>query len=158
MTTTTTQDVAAITSVLGDLVAAWERHDAEAYGELFTEDATYVTFVGTYYQGRQDIVDSHRALFATFLKGTRLADEVLAIRFHGPDTAVVNGRGDTYKGKRPRKLTKIQTYTLVRQGDGSWRIAAFHNTRRRPLMESVSYRFSPGVIPAAEKQARLRGA
>lgn len=158
MATTTTQDVTAITSVLGELVAAWERHDAEAYGELFTEDATYVTFVGTFYQGRQDIVDSHRALFATFLKDTRLADEVLGIRFHGPDTAVVNGRGDTYKGRRPHRLTKIQTYTLVRQGDGPWRIAAFHNTKHKPLMESISHRLSPGVAPAAERQARLRGA
>ncbi|GAA3049971.1 SgcJ/EcaC family oxidoreductase [Streptomyces glomeratus] len=148
---TTTHDVAAVTSVLNELVAAWERHDAEAYGGLFAEDATYITFVGTLYQGRQDIVDSHRTLFATFLKGTRLADEVLDIRFLGPDVAVVNGRGDTYKGKRPQKLAKIQTYTLVRQGDGKWRIAAFQNTKRRPLMESISHRFAPGLIPAAGK-------
>ena len=150
-TRTTTQDVAAITSVLNELVAAWGRHDAEAYGELFTEDATYTTFVGTLYQGRQDIAESHRALWAKFVKGTKLADEVLDVRFLGPDTAVVNGRGDTYKGKRPHKLTKIQTYTLVRQSDGKWRIAAFHNTKRRPLMESISYRFAPDSVPAAEK-------
>lgn len=151
---TTTRETTMITSVLDALVDAWERHDAETYGELFTEDATYVTFVGTFYQGRRDIVDSHRTLFTTFLKGTKLADEVLGIRFHGPDVAVVNGRGDTYKGRRPRKLTKIQTYTLVRQGDGRWRIAAFHNTRRKPLMESLSYRFAPGLVPAAEGKAR----
>ncbi|MFF8373432.1 SgcJ/EcaC family oxidoreductase [Streptomyces lydicus] len=148
---TTTDDVAAVTSVLHELVAAWGRHDAEAYGELFTDDATYITFVGTLYQGRQDIVDSHRSLFAGFLKGTELADEILGIRFPGPDVAVVNGRGDTYKGKRPPELTKIQTYTLVRQDDRRWRIAAFHNTKRKPLMESLSYRFAPGAIPAAEK-------
>ncbi|MFE1308940.1 SgcJ/EcaC family oxidoreductase [Streptomyces sp. NPDC058755] len=146
-----THDVAAITYVLNDLVAAWDRHDADAYGELFTPDATYITYVGTFYQGRQDIVDSHRTLWTGFLKGTKLADEVLDIRFHGPDTAVVNGRGDTYKDKRPHKLTKIQTYTLVRGSDGAWRIAAFHNTKRKPLMESISYRFAPGLVPAAER-------
>ncbi|MFF7704514.1 SgcJ/EcaC family oxidoreductase [Streptomyces lydicus] len=148
---TTTDDVAAVTSVLNELVAAWGRHDADAYGELFTDDATYITFLGTLYQGRQGIVDSHRSLFAGFLKGTKLADEVLDIRFPGPDVAVVNGRGDTYKGKRPSRLTKIQTYTLVRQGDRQWRIAAFHNTKRKPLRESLSYRFAPGLIPATEK-------
>ncbi|MGW2955778.1 SgcJ/EcaC family oxidoreductase [Streptomyces eurythermus] len=94
-------------------------------------------------------MDSHRTLFITFLKGTRLADEVLAVRFHGPDVVVVNGRGDTFKGKRPRKLTRIQTYTLVRQEDGRWRIAAFHHTKRKPLMESISHRFAPGLAPAA---------
>ena len=144
-------DVAAVTSVLNELVAAWERHDADAYGELFTADATYITYVGTFYQGRQDIVDSHRTLFGGFLKGTRLADEILDIRFHGPDVAVVNGRGDTYRGTRPRKLTKIQTYTLVRRHDGTWRIAAFQNTKRKPLMESISYRFAPDLVPAAER-------
>ncbi|MCX4777733.1 SgcJ/EcaC family oxidoreductase [Streptomyces sp. NBC_01264] len=141
----------AVRTVLDRLVSAWERHDAEAYGELFTEDATYITYVGTFYRGRRDIVDSHRALFSGFLKGTRLADEILDVRFYGPDTAVVNGRGDTYKGKRPAKLTKIQTYTLVRDADGSWRIAAFQNTKRKPLMEAVSYRFAPDLVPAAER-------
>ena len=150
----TTRETTAITSVLDELVGAWERHDAEAYGELFTEDATYVTYVGTFYQGRQDIVDSHRTLFTTFLKGTKLADEVLDVRFHGPDVAVVNGRGDTSKGTRPHKLTKIQTYTMIRGSDGRWRIAAFHNTKRKPLMESISYRFAPGLAPAAERKAR----
>lgn len=146
---------ASVRAVLDRLVAAWERHDAEAYGELFTEDATYITYVGTFYRGRRDIVDSHHTLFAGFLKGTRLADEILDVRFHGPGTAVVNGRGDTYKGKRPAKLTKIQTYTLVRDAgegaDGQWRIAAFQNTKRKPLMEAVSYRFAPGLVPAAER-------
>lgn len=139
-----------VRAVLNRLVGAWARHDAEAYGELFTEDATYITYVGTFYQGRRDIVESHRTLFAGFLKGTRLADEILDIRFYGPDTAVVNGRGDTYKGKRPEKPSKIQTYTLTRCDDGQWRIAAFQNTKRKPLMEAVSYRFAPGLVPAAE--------
>lgn len=152
--------VASVQAVLDRLVSAWERHDAEAYGELFTEDATYITYIGTFYQGRRDIVESHRTLFAGFLKGTRLADEILDVRFYGPGVAVVNGRGDTYKGKRPAKLSKIQTYTLVRDTDdgavggtegGEWRIAAFQNTKRKPLMEAVSYRFAPGLAPAAER-------
>ncbi|WP_308461154.1 SgcJ/EcaC family oxidoreductase [Streptomyces sp. Ru62] len=80
----------------------------------------------------------------------RLADEVVGIRFLGPDTAIVSGRGDTYKGRRPRRLGKVQTYTLVRE-DGTWRIAAFHNTRRKPLMEAVPFRFAPGLVPAADR-------
>ena len=44
---TTTDDVAAVTSVLNELVAAWGRHDAEAYGQLFTADATYTTSTTT---------------------------------------------------------------------------------------------------------------
>ncbi|WP_392896247.1 SgcJ/EcaC family oxidoreductase [Streptomyces sp. LN699] len=137
--------------VPAELVAAWGRHDAEAYGALFTEDASYTTYIGTLYRGRRDIVESHRTLFAGFLKGTRLADEILDVRFLGPGVAVLTGRGDTYKGKRPRKLGKVQTYTVVLEEDGQWRIAAFHNTRRKPLMEAVSYKVAPGLVPAAER-------
>ncbi|GAO07582.1 SgcJ/EcaC family oxidoreductase [Streptomyces lydicamycinicus] len=145
------QDIAAVKAVVADLIAAWGRHDAEAYGALFTQDATYTTYVGTFYQGRRDIVESHRTLFAKFLKDTQLADEILDIRFYGPDVAVVNGRGDTYKGRLPRKLSKVQTYTLIRENDGRWRIAAFHNTQRKPLLEAMSYKVAPGLIPAAER-------
>ncbi|MFJ3949561.1 SgcJ/EcaC family oxidoreductase [Streptomyces sp. Je 1-4] len=147
----TTDDRNAVTTVIASLIDAWRRHDADAYGALFTQDATYVTFVGTYYRGRRDITESHRTLFATFLKGTQLADEILDVRFYGPDTAVVTGRGDSHKGSRPKKLTKIQTYTLVRGPDGQWRIAAFHNTKRKPLMETLSFKSAPGLVPASQK-------
>ncbi|MFG2712090.1 SgcJ/EcaC family oxidoreductase [Streptomyces goshikiensis] len=149
---TTTEDTAAVRAVITSLVDAWQRHDARAYGAQFTADATYITFVGTRYQGRADIVESHRTLFEKYLKGTRLADEVLDVRFYGPDTAVVTGRGDTYKRGRPRKLTKIQTYTLVREPDGKWRIAAFHNTKRKPLLEAISFKTAPGLVPSAHQR------
>jgi uncharacterized protein (TIGR02246 family) len=74
------------------LVQSSQSEDASAQ---FTDDATYVTFVGTYYQGRRDIVESHRTLFAKYRKGTQLGNEILDVRFPGPDTAVVTGRGDT---------------------------------------------------------------
>ncbi|HVK24562.1 MAG TPA: SgcJ/EcaC family oxidoreductase [Actinokineospora sp.] len=141
----------AITALIDDLTDAWARHDADAYGALFTEDATYISYVGTYYRGRADIVNSHRTLWSKFLSGTRLADEILDIRFLGQDTAVVTGRGDTYKGTRPAKLTKVQTYTVVREND-RWRIAAFHNTKRKPLMEAFSFKVAPGLAPAGHTE------
>jgi uncharacterized protein (TIGR02246 family) len=137
--------VLAVVQALGD---TWGRHDADAYGDLFTDDATYVTFLGTHYQGKQEIIESHRTLFATYLKETRLAAAVLTVRFPGPGVALLTGRGDTYKGPTPKKLRKVQTYVLVRRADGSWRIAAFHNTKRRPLLEAITFRSGPGLVPA----------
>jgi uncharacterized protein (TIGR02246 family) len=141
-----TTDRTAVTAVLDSLADAWGRGDADAYGAHFTEDATYVTFVGTRYQGREDIAASHRALFEKFLKGTHLAHEVLDVRFLGADVAVVSTSGDTYQGARPGKPAKVQTYTLVRDG-GRWLVAAFHNTRRKPLMERISFAFAPDTKP-----------
>ncbi|MFI5983647.1 SgcJ/EcaC family oxidoreductase [Streptomyces sp. NPDC051555] len=145
----TSEPTIAVRALLTRLVDAWARHDADAYGALFTEDATYTTYVGTSYRGRRDITESHRTLFAGFLKGTRLADEILDVRFYGPDAAVVNSRGDTYKGGRPTKLGKVQTYTLVHEG-GEWLIAAFQNTKRRPLMERISFTVAPGLAPGGK--------
>jgi hypothetical protein len=68
-------------------------------------------------------------------------------RYYGPDTAIVTSAGDTYK-RRPGKPTKVQTLTLVRQPDGSWLIAAFHNTQRKRLMEAISLRFTPQLRPS----------
>lgn len=151
---TTQDDKAAITAVMAEMNSAWARNDADAYGALFTQDATYVTFTGTCYSGRTDIVECHRALFSKFLKNTKLAGEITDIRFYGPDTAVVTGRGDTYKGAttpRASRLSKVQTCTFVREADGQWRVAAFHNTQRKPLMEAISFKTAPGTIPAAQK-------
>ncbi|WP_405015770.1 SgcJ/EcaC family oxidoreductase [Kitasatospora sp. NBC_00070] len=141
----------AVCAVLSDLSRAWGDADADAYGRLFTQDATYTTYIGTHYQGRADITGAHRALFGGFLKGTRLADSVLGIRFLGDDAALVTSRGDTYTGARPGELTKVQTYTLVREADGRWRIAAFQNTQRQAVMEKGSFLLAPGTVPQAER-------
>lgn len=138
----------AVLTVLRELTDAWSRNDADAYGALFTDDASYTTFVGSIYLGRAAIVESHRALFGKYLKGTRLADEVLDVRFPTGDTAVVVSRGDTYKGTPPKVLRKSQTYLLTRQADGAWRVAAFQNTKRNALLETVQVRSLPATAPS----------
>jgi uncharacterized protein (TIGR02246 family) len=142
------QATADITALIKATVAAWDAGDGAAYAAGFTEDATYVTFVGTLYRGRDEIGRAHQALFDKFLKGSRLVEEVLDVRFLGPDTAVVTSRGDVAKhGDRLAKLAKVQTYTFVREADGRWRIAAFHNTKRKELMEKISFAFAPETAP-----------
>lgn len=142
-----TDDIAAISALLDELVDAWDRGDGAAYGAAFTADASYITYVGTLYHGGAEIARAHQALFESFLKGTRLASRIVSIRFYGADVAVALTRGDTYK-KRPRRLRKVQTFTLVRQGDGHWKIVAFQNTMRKPLMEAISFRFKPASRPS----------
>src|SRR5699024_12225383 len=65
----------------------------------FTEDATYTTFAGTYYSGREDIVGSHAVLFDDVLADTRLADRFLELRMLTADVAVLTTRGDNYQGE-----------------------------------------------------------
>ena len=60
---------------------------------LFTEDADYVVYTGTHYRGRRKIADAHDALWARFLKGSRLRGVIDDIRFPGPDVAILLARG-----------------------------------------------------------------
>lgn len=144
-------DLRAVCETIGAMTAAWGRGDADAYGATFTENATYTTFLGTHYTGRRDLTEAHRALFAGFLKNTELADSFLGVRFYGTDVAIVTSRGDRYEGERPTELSKTQTYTLVREADGRWRIAGFHNTQRQKVMERISFLFDPATEPEAER-------
>jgi uncharacterized protein (TIGR02246 family) len=139
-------DIAAIREVIEQSQLAWGRGDGAAYGECFTTDATDVTFVGTVYRGGAEIGRAHQALFDSFLAGTRLSLEIVEIRRYGADTAVVLTRGDVAKGT-PRRLGKVATYTVVRDG-GRWRIAAVQKTQRKPLMEAISFLFKPETRPA----------
>lgn len=147
----TAADLHGVCATLAEMTAAWNRGDADAYGATFTENGTYITFAGTYYDGRRDITEGHRALFNGFVKGSKLADSYLGIRFFGADTAVVTTRGDRYDRDRPTELSKTQTYTMVREQDGKWRIAAFHNTKRQPVMERISFLFDADTKPEAER-------
>ncbi|WP_314242708.1 SgcJ/EcaC family oxidoreductase [Streptomyces sp. DSM 40907] len=146
-------DGEAICATIDALTTAWARGDADAYGGLFTENATYTTYVGSHYEGRSDITEGHRALFKDFVKGTALAATFLDLRFLGADAAILTGRGDDYTGAKPgpAELSKVQTYTLVRDTGGAWRIAAFHNTQRRNVMERFSFLYSPATAPKAER-------
>ncbi|MFE3542928.1 SgcJ/EcaC family oxidoreductase [Nocardia sp. NPDC059177] len=147
----TTADLRGVCATLAELNAAWERGDADAYGATFTENGTYTTFAGTHYEGRRDITESHRALFDGFVEGSKLADSYLGIRVFGTDTAIVTTRGDRYDDERPRELSKTATFTMVREPDGQWRIAAFQNTQRKTVMERISFLFDPATKPEAER-------
>jgi uncharacterized protein (TIGR02246 family) len=142
---------AGICRTLDALVASWNRGDAAGYGARFTDHATYAAFTGTVYEGREDIAAGHAALFAGVLRGSRLDARYLSIDFPAPGVARVLARGDTYEGDTPpATLSKVQTYLMVEQG-GDWKVAAFHNTQRAPVMERIQFLVDPGSRPLLER-------
>jgi uncharacterized protein (TIGR02246 family) len=92
----------AIRGLFRRLLDAWGRGDGSAYGALFTDDADYVAFDGSRTIGRPAIAESHQRLFDTWLRGTRLTGRIEAVRFLGPDVALVHATGGTiFAGKTP---------------------------------------------------------
>ncbi|MEV6583261.1 SgcJ/EcaC family oxidoreductase [Streptomyces sp. NPDC051582] len=143
-----TEDTAAVRALLQRSAAAWADGDGAAYGACFTEDATDLTYIGTLYRGSAEIGRAHQALFDGFLKGTRLDLDLVDLRFYGPETAVAVTRGDVRKSRAaPGRPGKLATYTLVREADRQWRIAAVQKTQRKPWMEAISFRVQPATRP-----------
>jgi uncharacterized protein (TIGR02246 family) len=128
-------DAQAIRDLTQRLAEAWNRNNGAAYAALFTEDCDYIAFDGTPYKGQRQNAELHQRLFETVLKGTRLVYEDVHVRFLTPDVAIMQGRGSVlmpWQREVAARRRSIQTYVVVKQGD-EWRIAAFQNTRMRPL-------------------------
>jgi uncharacterized protein (TIGR02246 family) len=117
-----------VLEVLDGVVEAWNAGDAAAYGRLFTEDATYVTFFGVNMPGRAAIEAGHRALFEGPLKGSKLAGGGKPeIRFVRPGVALVLSGGGRSLGGESGPASMV-SYVLVKE-DVGWLITAFQNTR-----------------------------
>jgi uncharacterized protein (TIGR02246 family) len=113
----------------------WNRGSGAAFAAPFAEDGDLIGFDGTHIKGRAEIAAFHQPLFATYLKGTRLVGRVTSVRFLSPDVALMHTLGGTVKrGKAvpAPERDSIQTLVATKSGD-TWRLAAFQNTRLRPI-------------------------
>lgn len=137
-----TTDRAEIEALLHRLSDAWNAGDADAYGALFTDDASYVDVMGTLSRGRERIVALHRWLFAK-IPGSRMAEGAKTdreISFLGPDVALVlgSGAGTTAPGQESGDQRASTVSFVVLRGPAGWRFTHFQNTRVTPLPAALS--------------------
>lgn len=131
-------DLKAIDALFARLNDAWNKGNGEAYGNCFTEDADYVTFMGQHLKGRKQIADVHQMLFHGPLKGSVLEYSSLSDlqpRFITPDVAIVHAIGEVRLAEHaydPNDRGSINTNVVVKQ-NGEWKVTAFHNCRIQPM-------------------------
>ena len=128
-------DEAAVHGLYQQLMDGWNRGSGAAFAATFAKDGDLVAFDGTRFKGRKEIAPFHQELFDKWMKGTRLVGRVEGVRFLGPDVAVMHAIGGTVmrgKSEPSPERDSIQTLVATRQ-DGEWRLAAFQNTRIRPM-------------------------
>ncbi len=104
----------------------WDEADAHTFAKQFTEDATYVIFLGDALLGRAAIEETHIGVLTKWQKGTRMIVKLISTRWLNDDTASVLTIGGIGTGPTIA-YDKFQTFTFVRR-DGRWLIASFHNT------------------------------
>ncbi|NUO55611.1 MAG: SgcJ/EcaC family oxidoreductase [Hamadaea sp.] len=126
-TTTVATDEAAIRSVLGRMYEAWSAHDADAFADLYTADAT-VVMPGLLNDGREAIREFMAAAFAGRLAGTQGVDVPQKIRITGDTAIVVSHAGTLMPGETTLAAERERhaTWVFVREG-GDWKIAAYAN-------------------------------
>lgn len=165
-TTTKGADEAAVRALYRELMDGWNRGSGDAFASVFAEDGDLVAFDGTHFEGREQIAQFHQRLFDKWLKGSRLVGKVEDVRFLSPDVALMHAVGSTVmrgkSGPSPER-DSIQTLVAVREGGYEWRLAAFQNTRVRPigpnpatfLLWAFSDLLWKGLLLVERKKARL---
>jgi uncharacterized protein (TIGR02246 family) len=119
--------------VLDGIYTAWANNDADAFGALFTEDATSV-LRGEYRKSKDEIRAHMAAGFAGPLKGSRVIDEVQSLRFLDDTTAVViSNSGVLLAGETDVPADRwVRATWVVSLQDGQWMVAAYHNCAINP--------------------------
>ena len=121
----------AVIELMEGIREAWENGDGEAYGNLFSEDAQYVTAPGERLYGRKQIAESHQRIFDSFFKGTILGRNYpVRVREIKPDVILVEAAGSVlFPGEKEQHVAPNGFMTLVcTKGDTGWKIVSFQNT------------------------------
>jgi uncharacterized protein (TIGR02246 family) len=129
------EEEAAVRAAYQRLMDGWNQGSGAAFAAAFTEDGDLVGFDGQHFRGRAEIAPFHQELFDKWLKGSRLVGKVESVRFLSPDVALMHALGGTVmrgKSEPSPGRDSIQTLVATRQ-EGEWLLAAFQNTRIRPL-------------------------
>ncbi len=114
---------------------AWNRHDAKAYADLFTEDGDVVNVVGWRWKGRAEIERKLAAGYVYVFRDSTLTITNVDVKFLSPQVAVAHVRWTMVGAKTPPGIPEpregIQTQVLQKH-EGKWLIAAFQNTNGMP--------------------------
>ena len=129
------RDEAEIRDLQARQASAWNRHDAKAYADLFTEDGDVVNVVGWWWKGRAEIEAKLTAAFAFVFRDSTMTIADVQVRCLSPDVAIAHVRWTMTGAKTPPNIPEprqgIQTQTL-RKTSGRWLITAFQNTNAVP--------------------------
>jgi uncharacterized protein (TIGR02246 family) len=124
-------DEAAIRELQTRQQDAWNRHDAKAYADLFTEDGDVVNVVGWWWRGRGEIEKKLTEAFAFVFRESALTVTDVHVRFLTPEIAVAHVRWTLTGARTPPQIPEprqgIQLQVLRKEG-GKWLITSFQNT------------------------------
>ena len=123
-------DEQSIHDILKQLEAAWNAGDSRRWTAFFADDATFIHIFGGQLDGHAAIEGSHRVIFDTIYKGSRLSIESRSIRFVRPDVAVIFAQMHiAMAAGAPMPDFDTRPTMLMVKEQGKWQIVVLQNTR-----------------------------
>ena len=119
-----------VTSLPPKLVSAWAANDADAFGELFTENGSMI-LPGVFCKGRAEIVAFMKEAFTKQYRGTQVTGMPLSMEFFGDSLAVMITSGGVMAAGENKVAPKAQiraSWIVVPDVDGVWRLASYQNS------------------------------
>jgi ketosteroid isomerase-like protein len=137
-------DEEAVRTAVSGFPEAWNRHDMDAFGALFAEDADFVNVTGTHWKGREAIQMNHafthgaipidsarvaapRGIYGIF-KTSVLHFKQIDVRFIRKDVAVAHIETELLGDARTKNPRRTLVVMILTQEGGRWLIAVAQNT------------------------------
>lgn len=122
-------------------VDAWNRRDAEALANLFTEDAEFVNVVGLWWHNRKDIWKAHDYGLRVIFNDSTLELRKTTCKYIGNGAAVVHARmklsGQSQHGDVTSPLDRKNIFSFViEKKEQGWVCVSAHNTDVVPGKET----------------------
>lgn len=123
-------DTDALREVPQRIVKAWADNDADAFAEVFTEDATLILPGDVFIVGKEDIRSFMAAGYAGPYRDTRVHGVPVSVKLLGSQSAVLVTEGGVLASGdetvAPERAIRA-TWVLVER-DGQWLITSYQNT------------------------------
>jgi uncharacterized protein (TIGR02246 family) len=116
--------------VFDRLETAWNAADGTAFGRAYTPDAPFVNIRGELIVGSDAIGAGHDGIFHSVYAGSVNQMEVVRAEelTEGVVLAISCNTLECPTGPLAGRHQAMSTNVVVRAGDGSWQVAASHNT------------------------------
>jgi uncharacterized protein (TIGR02246 family) len=131
-------DYKSIRLAVKNLNEIWNRHDMDAYCDLFTEDATWVNILGMFWQNKTDLCKAHKIIKEVALKYWTAEMNLVKIRFIMQDVALVyiyeTGYVEHEFDASPTKkffkgdIFHDRLFLVYKKINNNWKITAGQNT------------------------------
>jgi uncharacterized protein (TIGR02246 family) len=128
---TATLPETAVRDVVDGIAQAWKENNPNAFADAYTADASMILSGNRYMSGRETIRAVVTQQFGSAHLQTTLLQNIVDVRFLGPEAAVVITEGGVLAPgeTEPAAERAIRaTWVLAKEHD-KWLIAAYQNTR-----------------------------